>query len=265
MQSRLRNRTTRFLTISLVAVLALSVMLFSFLAIFLNEQSASTIQEVSRMYMSGISDQLARHFETVIRLRLDQLGAMLEEIDPEKIHYDPGQRAEMIANARAREFNYLGFYRQDDGFEMLYGSMLTVPDPASFLKSLSNGEKKVAVGVDEDGNEVVLLGYPAVHSPTEEHPCVAIVAGLPASYIIDTLSLDENIERVYSFIIREDGSFVIRTSDAERDSYFDRVHEFYEEVDGGDPEAFIQKLSAAMAAGEDFAAEIRLHGELRQM
>ena len=265
MQSSLRNKTTRFLTVSLVVVLALSVTIFSFLAIFLNEQSASTIQEVSRMYMAGISDQLARHFETAIGLRLDQLGAMIEDIDPERIHYDSGQRAEVIANARAREFGYLGFYRQDDSFEMLYGPMLTVTDPASFLKSLSKGEKKVAVGSDENGNEVILLGFPAVHSPTEEHPCVAIVAGLPTSYIINTLSLDENIERIYSFIIREDGSFVIRTSDAERDSYFDRVHELYEEVDGGDPEVFIRNLSAAMAAGEDFAAEIKLHGELRQM
>ena len=265
MQSSLRNKTTRFLTVSLVVVLALSVTIFSFLAIFLNEQSASTIQEVSRMYMAGISDQLARHFETAIGLRLDQLGAMIEDIDPERIHYDSGQRAEVIANARAREFGYLGFYRQDDSFEMLYGPMLTVTDPASFLKSLSKGEKKVAVGSDENGNEVILLGFPAVHSPTEEHPCVAIVAGLPTSYIINTLSLDENIERIYSFIIREDGSFVIRTSDAERDSYFDRVHELYEEVDGGDPEVFIRNLSSAMAAGEDFAAEIKLHGELRQM
>ena len=265
MQSRLRNKTTRFLTVSLVVVLALSVTIFSFLAIFLNEQSASTIQEVSRMYMSGISDQLARHFETAIGLRLDQLSAMIEDIDPEKIHYDPGQRSEMIANARAREFSYLGFYRQDGSFEMLYGPMLTVTDPPSFLKSLSNGEEKVAVGTDADGNEVILLGFPAVHSPTEEHPCIAIVAGLPTSYIIDTLSLDENIEHIYSFIIREDGTFVIRTSDAERDSYFDRVRAFYEEVDGGDPEVFIRNLSAAMAAGEDFAAEIKLHGELRQM
>ena len=265
MQSSLRNKTTRFLTVSLVVVLALSVTIFSFLAIFLNEQSASAIQEVSRMYMAGISDQLARHFETAIGLRLDQLSAMIEDIDPEKIHYDSEQRAEVIANARAREFSYLGFYRQDDSFEMLYGPMMTVTDPVSFLKSLSNGEKKVAVGTDENGDEVILLGFPAVHSPTEEHPCVAIVAGLPTSYIINTLSLDENIERVYSFIIREDGSFVIRTSDADRDSYFDRVHEFYEEVDGGDPEVFIQNLSAAMAAGEDFAAEIKLHGELRQM
>ena len=265
MQSSLRNKTTRFLTVSLVVVLALSVTIFSFLAIFLNEQSASTIQEVSRMYMAGISDQLARHFETAIGLRLDQLGAMIEDIDTERINYDSGQRAEVIANARAREFGYLGFYRQDDSFEMLYGPMLTVTDPASFLKSLSKGEKKVAVGSDENGNEVILLGFPAVHSPTEEHPCVAIVAGLPTSYIINTLSLDENIERIYSFIIREDGSFVIRTSDAERDSYFDRVHELYEEVDGGDPEVFIRNLSSAMAAGEDFAAEIKLHGELRQM
>lgn len=170
MQKNLKNRTTSFLAVSLALVLILSVALFSFLAIFLNKQSASTIREVSHMYMAGLSDQISRHFETIIGLRLDQLDVMMKDIDPEKIHYDPEQREMVIANAKAREFSYLGFYRTDDTFEMLYGSTLNVADPESFLASLSAGEKKVAIGTDQEGNDVILLGAPAVHSPRRRTP-----------------------------------------------------------------------------------------------
>ena len=256
MNDRPKNKTTRFLTTSVILVLILSVTAFSFLALFLNRQSASTIRQVSRMYMSGLSDQIARHFETTIGLRLAQMEALAKDIQPERIHEDAAQREELIANARAREFSYLGFYRVDGEFEMLYGSPLTVTDPGPFMDSLLGGGKKVAVGTDEAGNNVILLGLPTAHKPTEEHPCAAIVAGLPASYISETLSLEENADHVYSFIIRKDGSFVIRTSDATRESYFDRVRSLYEKVDGEDPELFVQSLFQAMAEEKDYSAEL---------
>ncbi len=265
MNDRPKNKTTRFLTTSVILVLILSVTAFSFLAHFLNRQSASTIRQVSRMYMSGLSDQIARHFETTIGLRLAQMEALAKDIQPERIHEDAAQREELIANARAREFSYLGFYRVDGEFEMLYGSPLTVTDPGPFMDSLLGGGKKVAVGTDEAGNNVILLGLPTAHKPTEEHPCAAIVAGLPASYISETLSLEENADHVYSFIIRKDGSFVIRTSDATRESYFDRVRSLYEKVDGEDPELFVQSLFQAMAEEKDYSAELVIYGEPRQM
>ncbi len=265
MNHKNKNETTQFLLISLILVLILSVTAFSFLAVFLNRQSTSTIREVSRMYMSGLSDQIARHFETTIGLRLDQMDALARDIQPERIHNDTAQQESLIASAKAREFSYLGFYRVDGTFEMLYGSPLEVTDPEPFMNSLLRGEKKVAVGTDAQDNGVILLGLPTTNPPTEEHSCVAIVAGLPASYISKTLSLEENADHVYSFIIREDGSFVIRTGDATRDSYFDRVRSIYEKVDGKDPELYIQALSEAMAAAEDYSAEVVLYGEPRQL
>lgn len=240
MPKKTKNETTQFLLVSLILVLILSVTIFSFLALFMNRQSTSTIREVSRMYMAGLSDQIAKHFETTIGLRLDQLDALVKEIDPEIIHSSQEQQEILITNAKAREFGYLAFYRMDGSFEMLYGPQLDVTDPEPFFKSLSSGEKKVAVGTDRNGESVILLGLPVDREPTDDHPCIAMVAGLPTSYITDTLSLEENADHVYSFVIREDGSFVIRTSDAYRDSYFDRVHNLYEKVDGKAPNLYIE-------------------------
>ena len=260
-----KNKTTNFLRISIILVLLLSLSIFSCLAFFLNKQSGNTIRQISHMYMNGMSEQIAMHFETTIGLRLDQMDTLVKTIYSEDIHDDPVQQSVLIRNAKAREFTNLAFYYTDGSFEMLYGSSLKVTDPEPFLTSLKNGEKKVAVGTDENGNDIILLGVPSAHAPSEEIPCAALVAGLPTSYITDILSLEENDVHVYSFIIRNDGSFVIRTNDTFRENYFDRVRDLYEEVEGKDPELYIAALSNAMDNNEDYSAEFIIYGGYRQM
>ena len=144
---------------------------------------------------------------------------------------------------------------------MLYGSQLTVTDPEPFLNSLQADRQKVAIGTNAQGEKVILLGMPSPHPATPEHDCAALVAGLPVSYISDNLSLEENSERAYSFIIRRDGSFVIRTADAYRNNYFERVKVMYEDVNGLTPEEYIKRLTTAMAQGEDYSNEFTMGGE----
>ena len=260
-----QNKTTQFLFTSLILVLVLSVTIFSFLAIFMNRQSAGTIRQVSQMYMSSMGDQIALHFETVIGLRLDQLVALVETVLPKDAHANAEEEQALILNAKARDFTHLAFYRTDGTFDMLYGPELELSDPEPFLNSVSAGEKKVAIGNDAQGNRVILLGVPSTHAPTEEHPCTALVAGLPASYISDTLALEEDNNHVYSFIIRQNGTFVIRTGDAFRKSYFERVLSQYDAVDGRTPDIYIEALSDAMAKGESYSDEISVNGQSRQM
>ena len=265
MRGKAKIKTTQFLKTSLILVLTLSLSIFTFLALFMSHQSASTIREVSQMYMSSMGDQIAMHFETTIGLRLDQLVSMVQTVLPADAHASPSQEQDLITNAQARDFTHLAFYRTDGSFDMMYGAEVELTDPEPFMASVLAGEKKVAIGNDAQGNRVILLGVPSTHAPTEEHPCAALVAGLPASYISDTLALEEDGNHVYSFIIRKDGSFVIRTGDAFRKSYFERVLSQYDPVDGKTPELYIEALSDAMAKGESYSDEVRVNGEARQV
>ena len=261
----MKDSTTRFLLGSLIGVALLCVCVFSFLAMRISAQSSRTINEVGVLYMSSMSEQISRHFETTITLRLDQMKALVETAVPEKIHEDRERLDELIFAARAREIDYLGFYREDGTFDMLYGAQLKVDDPEPFHQSLTNGERKVAIGSDARGNVVVLLGVPAAHDPTEDRPCVGLVGALPASYISDTLSLNENDENFYSFIIREDGTFIIQSVDVQRENYFDRARDLYEDVDGMSVEEYIAQLKTAMAKNEEYSTEFTIYGERRHL
>ena len=261
----MKDRTTRFLLGSLIGVALLCVCVFSFLAVRISAQSSNTINEVGLLYMSGMSEQISMHFETAITLRLDQMTALVETAVTGDIHKNREQLEALTFSAHAREIDYLGFYRADGTFSMIYGEALTVTDPEPFRQSLAGGKRKVAIGEDAKGNVVVLLGAPAAHDPGEDNPCIGLVGALPASYISDTLSLNEDDERFYSFIIREDGTFIIQGVDTQRENYFDRVRDLYEDVAGMSAEEFLVQLRAAMAKNEDYSSEFTVYGERRHL
>lgn len=66
-------------------------------------------------------------------------------------------------------------------------------------------------------------------------------------------------------MIRKDGSFVIRSFDQFRDSYFERVRASYEEVDGKNAEQYVEELQAAMIAGEDYSTVFQMEGDRRNL
>ncbi len=257
----MKNKTTRFLITSLIGVALLCVFVFAFFAIHMSHQSSRTINEVGTLYMSSMSQQISVHFESIINLRLEQLEVLADTIPSDEVHRNQALQEKLISGAEARDFSYLAFYHNDGTVEMLYGPQLTITDPEPFLESLRSDEKKAAIGTNPRGEKVVVLGVPSPHETTAEHDCAALVAGLPVTYISSNLSLEENSERAYSFIIRRDGSFVIRSNDAYRNNYFERVRVLYEDVNGMSAEQYLEELEEAMRTGRDYSNEFTMGGE----
>ena len=135
----MRNKTTRFLVASLIMVLALCVLVFSFLAITMDRRSTRTINEVGKIYMDSMSEQIALHFATTINLRLSQVEALVQTHEAGYAEGSEEVVEDLIYSAQARGFEYLAFYSEDGEFEMLYGSEMDVTDPEPFLDSLKKG------------------------------------------------------------------------------------------------------------------------------
>ena len=265
MKSRQSN-TTRFLITSMVLVALLSVFIFGFLAFYMNRKSADTISQVGSIYMSGMGEQISQHFATTIDLRLSQVEALVESIPPSGMEHDT-LRERLATAAQVRGFESLAFYSKSGEFEMIYGEEATLADPDPFLESLNAEEKKVAVGTTPDGEKYILLGVSTTYTMENGEECTALVAALPASYIGETLSLydsENSHSLVYSHIIRYDGSFVIRSGDAFRDNYFDRIQALFED-EGADGRQYIQELEVAMASQEDYNTVLQFGHERRHL
>ena len=148
---------------------------------------------------------------------------------------------------------------------MLYGDGLTPTEPDAFLNYMKEGEKRLAIGYNDEGEQVVLVGVPLDSKIPGKEDCIALVGELPIGYIADTLSLEDEDSLIYSFVIREDGGFVVRTSDAYRDNYFDRVESMYEDWKGKSRDDYMAELKEAIAADVDYSAIIQVEGERRHV
>ena len=100
---------------------------------------------------------------------------------------------------------------------MIYGEEAKSLNPEMFFESMKNGERKISVGIGEDEEKSAVLGVPFSMKMADGRECIALVGRLPIEYISSTLSLGDGDTMVYSFVIRKDGSFVIRSYDSTRD------------------------------------------------
>ena len=263
----MKNKITRFLTVSLISVVSLCVVVCFYLAISMGKESENAVSDVSLIYMLGMSEQISRHFETTMNLRLSQVGGITESVVPEETVYGEELLERLTVSSRICGFEYLGMYMDDGDFRMIYGEQVSLVDPQPFWNSLSSGKSKIAVGTigGDENNKVVLMGVPAAYPMEEGKTSMALVAGLPVSYINETLSLDADDSLVYSHIIRKDGSYVIRNSDAFRENYFDRIIENFDEFDGKDADQYVEELQAAMERQEDYSAILPIGDERRHI
>lgn len=261
----MKDKVTKVLLVSFIAVLSLCGMIFIYLTISVSKNISTTINEIGTIYMSGMSEQIARHFRTTIGLRLGQIEEIVEYTHPESVVYGESMLEELSVSGRVRGFDSLALYTSEGNFEMVYGEPVTLIDPEPFLNSMIEQKRKVAVGRTESGEGVVLLGVAAHYPMKSEEDCIALVAAIPVEYINETLSLEENNTMGWCHIIRSDGTYVVKNSDVYRDSYFTRLREAIEGVDGKEPEQYVQELQQAMCAKEDYSAIFLVEGEKRHI
>ncbi len=256
---RKNDRSIRFLYLSIVSVSVLIVGLFALLAVFMNRKSVETIEEVGKMYMTGMSEQISLHYETVIGLRLSQVSSIVDIIPPDSSDQEQ-LLADLEYNAKARGFEHLGLVAEDGTIEMVYGEQVSVLDEAPFITSLRNHKEKIAVAEDTSGKGVVLLGVPCEYRMQDGSQAIALVGGLTTEYMSRILFLDENDTLVDSFIIRKDGSYVIRRERLPKESFFDSFREAYDGKDGKDVEEYVEEMEASMEASQEYSAILTMNG-----
>ena len=262
----MKNNAMRFLKVSLALVVLLCVVIFSFLAYYMNIQSSATISEIGTIYMSGLNERISMHFETTLDNNLDQIEGIVSNFPPGSADYDTLARS-MGENALERGFVGLALCSRDGRFETLMGEDIQVTDPEPFFRSLQSGDKKVAVGTDETDDNIVLIGIPSAYAMKDGGTSLALVATLPVDYFKRILALDEadTSSLVYSHVIRKDGSFVIHSSDAFRGNYFDRLLALYEGQNSQEAQKHIRDLSEAMQKNEPYSVVYHLPGERRHL
>ena len=259
-----KNRTTHFLLGSFVMLLILGVSAFMYLSYYMSRVSEESIDKVGNVYMSGIKEHIVAHFRTLIDLKFEQVEAVVQVVPVEMDDMDELYE-ELVYRTSVRNFNYLALCAEDGTIEMLDGEQFELTDPDPFFESLKKGEKKVAVGRDTNGNEIVIFGVDAHYPMKSGKTCTALAAAVPIEYISTMLGTDEEENAIiYSHIIRKDGSFIVSDMSDEYADYFSALYEKYANDDPAKIENYIDGLSTAMAEKKDYSAITNFEGSSQQ-
>ena len=212
-----------------------------------------------------MNEQMSRHFETVIKLRFDQVSGIVSVVstdnnDKEKLY------EELIYRAQVREFDYLALCSAEGDFQTLYGQPIQPLNPEPFVDALLQREQRVAIGVDSLGNEVVLFGVDAAYPLNNGDKSTDLIAAVPLEYITDFLSLDDDEALMYYHIIRSDGSFVIQNPNTELWYYLKQLQRLLDSTDNlFTEENSIKEFGAALENYEEYATTFEVNGGERQI
>ncbi|MCI9658244.1 MAG: response regulator [Lachnospiraceae bacterium] len=251
----------RSLKISIAVIICLTIFVFSFLGISIHNMSEDTIEDIGTAYMAGMNEQVSLHFETIIELRLT-MAESIAHIAQGEGNSSYGSKEEIEYGAKARHFLCAALYSSDGGIEMIYGDPVKLNHPETFLESLKNGERKAASAVDSSGNGVILFGVPCEYPMSDGSGSLAMVVGLSTRYMGEVLFLDADSSLMYSFVIREDGSYVVGNRDEVHENYFDRLSSIFADQNGEEI-LYIEQMMAAMDAREDYSVILK-DGESRR-
>ena len=267
----MKNKPTLFLVINLIVAIIVCIAVFSIQTINMEQKSAKTMNEIGEAYMSGMSDQITQHFGTIMELKLEEVESFSQDV-LESPDGDDAIRQMLINHAENREFDSIAYYMEDGTFDMIYGNQIVLSDSyfTIFLESIEDGEEKIALGADDTGSKIILIGVPMSYQTEGGKKSVALVAGFSVSHIGEFFSagLDDNM---FYTVIRRNGEIVIQNDKEEYDNYYVKVQKHWEEGTGGaggtrqDLDEYMEELETAMYQNTDYARELVLKEGRRRL
>lgn len=251
--SSIGRRTKRFLFAGISGLIILGFAVFLWMGMEINTKTEDAINEISNLYMSEMSNQLQRKFETVIDLQLAQVEGVVKRIEKEEFEDDESLRRELKLSAEIRDFKFMGLYTEEGECDIIYGEPVEVSDENEFIGMLGSDDIRISSGFNTSGEKLFLLGKAAEYPMRNGDVSDALIIGMPIDTLEEMLALDEQEAILFSHIITGDGAFIIRSGEAYRDSYFERILEEYEVYNGKMPEQYVQEMKAAMEARQDYS------------
>lgn len=254
-----------FLRRSFFIMIIICTVVFAWMIYYMGKKTEKSIVEVSEIYLSEMNLQLQQKFSSIIALRINQVEGIIMLTPPEETIYGDEMLEELRTSVAVRGFSYLGFYTEDGELETIYGNDVEISNNSDIVNSLHQDGNIIARGVYENGDKVLLLGKQASYPMRNGEKSSALVAGISMEYLNQALYLYSDDAMVYSHLIDDDGTFIIKNGDAYRDSYFERIKEEFDELHGKDADRYTQELKNAISKGETYSTLISVNGEQRHI
>lgn len=258
----MNTKVTRFIVGRFVLMVLICIVIFFALMEYVSMKTSTAVNEITNIYISEINKQIKQKFSAISQLRVDQVAAVIQRTTPETGVTLEKEREDIKLSAEVRGFTWLGLYTGDQKLESIYGDEVDIPLD-SLQASLDDNGEVITYGYTSTGEKLFVFGKEAEYVLEDGTKSEAMLAAVPMKYLEDVLFQNEEKREVYSHLIDGKGDFIIRTGDAYRDSYFERLDAIVEDLDGKSKTDYIEELREAMNAKRDYMTTIYAEGELR--
>ena len=260
------RRTTKYLKVSFVFIVAICVVLFIFMAVFLNKVTDRVIDNVGSQYMNEISSQLQQKFDTIVNLRVEQLESIIERIPPTEENWREEMYTEFQISSGVRDFIALGMYRYDGTTEMIYGDEITIAEDMTVNCNCQTKNHMIHLGYDENGEEVFVLGRPVDYMMSDGNKCDVLFAVLSFDYFNEAMYLSASNTRVTSHIIDKDGKFILGNgSAAAYESLYDRIENDVIGINGKEKADYIKEIKNSINNNENYSAMYKVGENIKRL
>ena len=256
------KNTKKFLVISFSILISVCIVMFTITSVYVSGKSDGAINEIGMIYMSAITKQMQEKFDAVIDSQILEMEGIVLRHPPEEMEYGQEMIDQLVLSAQVRDFVYLGLYTDDGESEMIYGSEVEYESEEVFQNVLQDSSLRVFSGLSSEGERVMCMlinvEYPMKGGKTSS----AMVAAIPMEYLEKVLALDGENSLMYSYIIRRDGTFVIRTRE---NSFFENINETFCEYNGKSAQQYAQELQEAVSSKSEYATIACMDDERRYL
>ena len=256
------KNTKKFLVISFSILISVCIVMFTITSVYVSGKSDGVINEIGMIYMSAIAKQMQEKFDAVIDSQILEMEGIVLRHPPEEMEYGQEMIDQLVLSAQVRDFVYLGLYTDDGESEMIYGSEVEYESEEVFQNVLQDSSLRVFSGLSSEGERVMCMlinvEYPMKGGKTSS----AMVAAIPMEYLEKVLALDGENSLMYSYIIRRDGTFVVRTRE---NSFFENINETFCEYNGKSAQQYAQELQEAVSSKSEYATIACMDDERRYL
>ncbi len=261
----MNGKITRLIRRGFISIMLICAVIFVMLAIFMGKKTEESISDISDIYMSEMNKQIQQKFSAIIGLCLDRVDGIIKGTPPTDTEITDEMLEVIKRDAGIRNFIWLGLYTEDNDIQVIYGEELQIDGEEDIRNYLTKDGKAIMRGTDKNGQKILLLGTTAEYHLADGRKSIALLAGIPMDFLKDSLFLDEDNTMIYTHLIDMDGSFIVRSGNAYRANYFDRIRAEYQELNGKDTEDYVRELEEAMHNNQDYSTLFMIEGGVQHM
>lgn len=254
----------RFLIRSFALLIVTCVTVFIVFTINMTRKTNQTVKGVSDAYMEEINQQVQQKFQTLAYIRVDQVSGIIKRTPADQDMKWEELKNELSTSTEVRGFEWLGFVKEDGRIITVYGDEIHINDN-KVKESIEKDGNLITRGTKADGQRVFVFGTAAEYLLPDGTKSIAMVAAIDMRSLEEALFRDTKETREDSYLISNEGDYIIRSGDMLQGNYFERLRTEVIKGNGTDATACISGMQEAMKDGRNFIQTVSTKGGTQHM